>query len=202
MPDVALIILAAGNSSRLGQAKQLRVFAGKTLLEHAVDAGLASHCSPIVVVLGSQYEQMRSLLQHKSVDPIQNKNWTEGMGSSIATAIRHLDQTRPVLKAVVIATCDQPFLSAQIIDSLIQKHEQEPNNSIVASAYAGINGVPAFFTVERIADLRELNGVEGARKIIKRHEDKLSVVEFPEGAHDIDTESDWQAFLQQVQVKS
>ena len=97
MPDVALIILAAGNSSRMGQAKQLKVFAGKTLLERSIDAGCQSDCKSVIVVLGANHEQIRSQIDNQSAIFIQNPNWEQGMGSSISCAAHQLRMEKPEL---------------------------------------------------------------------------------------------------------
>ena len=195
--NVALIILAAGNSSRLGQPKQLKMHAGKTLLEHALAAGVQSACASVYVVLGSACEKMQELICAQPVTVIHNESWESGMGSSISAGVQQLLSKESGCDAIIISTCDQPFLSSDIFNQLIERHKESPTK-IVASAYGGTFGVPVLFPMDCADELAQLSGNEGAKKVIMRHQDKLATVPFPNGDCDIDTEADWQAFLAQT----
>ncbi|MBX9723232.1 MAG: nucleotidyltransferase family protein [Candidatus Obscuribacterales bacterium] len=201
MPNVALIILAAGNSSRMGRPKQLREFNGTTLLAHVVDAGLESNCNSIFVVLGSQIELMTAALVGKSIKIICNENWQEGMASSIAAGIQNLQNSNDNFDATIIATCDQPFVSSELFNALISAFDTS-KSKIVASKYNEIAAVPALFDSVYFDELSKLSGSEGARKIIRNNQRQLQTVEFPNGSIDIDTEEEWQNFLQYVDGKS
>ncbi len=201
MPNVALIILAAGNSSRMGRPKQLREFNGTTLLAHVVDAGLESNCNSIFVVLGAQIELMTAALVGKNINIICNENWQEGMASSIVAGIQQLQKSNEIFNATIIATCDQPFVSSELFNALISTYDTS-KSKIVASKYNNIAAVPALFDNAYFDELSKLSGSEGARKIIRNKQSQIQTVEFPNGSIDIDTEEEWQTFLQTTDDKA
>lgn len=207
MPNVGLIILAAGGSSRMGTPKQLLAH-GKTdelgtlappasgqetLLTHALSAALQSCCYPVLVVLGAKAGLIRPMLPESDAYIIENPNWSDGLSSSLRLGIDTLNEKFAETEAAVIVTCDQPFLSNNVIDQLVAQFEHSAK-PIVAARYADDTlGVPALFSRSLFADLCALQGDIGARQIIRNHPNLVAVVEFPEGALDIDTPADYQA---------
>lgn len=189
IPNIALIILAAGNSSRLGKPKQLIVFYGETLLERIIREALESVCSPIVVVTGNDSETFRQHLKGYNVQIVENKNWEQGMGSSISFGIERLIETKNDLDGVVLCVCDQPFVTADTVNNLV-KVFQKQNSKIIASEYGDALGVPALFDKSLFAELADLQGKVGAKKIIEKYRGETFAVGFPEGEIDVDTEED------------
>lgn len=190
-PNIGMIILAAGASSRMGTPKQLLPYRGRSFLVHVVEAALASICRPIVVVLGANVEQLKPELTQLPVQVVENYKWAEGMSSSIRSGIAALNAVNQSLEAVAIALCDQPFVSAQIINQLVETYHFT-GRPIVASEYAGTLGVPALFSRALFPKLMALNATEGAKHLIKKYSDKVVSVSFPEGAIDIDTPKDYE----------
>ena len=90
MHNCAIVILAAGISSRLGSPKQLLEFDGKTLLQHAIDTALATGCPKVMVVLGARAEMLKPELANQPIQVLENKNWQEGMASSIRYALKNI----------------------------------------------------------------------------------------------------------------
>ena len=189
-PTIGIIILAAGASSRMGTPKQLLLYRGRSFLSYIVEVAIASMCHPIVVVLGANAEQIKSEVNFR-VEVVENTRWTEGMSSSIAVGMQALVNQN--IEGVVITLCDQPFVSAQIIDQLIAAY-RFTGKSIVASEYAGTLGVPAFFSRALFPELMTLGATEGAKHLIKKYSDQVFSVPFPEGEIDIDTPTDYQQF--------
>ena len=188
MPEVGLILLAAGGSRRLGQPKQLLVFQGQTLLRRAAEAAAASVCRPVVVVLGAQAERMREELAGLSVRSVVNPDWEQGLASSLRmglAAIRDED-----VAGVVVALCDQPLLTGDVLDALVTSWS-ESASPVAASEYGGTQGVPALFARALFPDLAALTGTEGAKKILLHHAAEVTRVPFPDGLVDIDTPEDW-----------
>lgn len=186
---IALIILAAGNSSRLGKPKQLVQFKNETLLERIVRESLESVCSPVIVVTGQDSEVFRQYLNDFDVQIAENKNWKQGMGSSISCGMKKLVENEKDSDGVVLCVCDQPFVTAETINNLVSIY-QEKNNKIIASAYGETLGVPAFFDKSLFAELADLQGKSGAKKVIEKYPDEIFAVDFPEGEIDVDTEED------------
>jgi molybdenum cofactor cytidylyltransferase len=190
-PSVGLILLAAGSSTRLGRPKQLLPYRNRTLLRHAAETALASECHPIVVVLGAQAEQMQLELTGSEVQITENFDWEQGMGSSIRVGLTALETISPNLGGTVVMLCDQPLLTAEFLDSLVQSH-RDTNCPLVVSEYADTRGVPAFFSRALFSELHALIGTQGAKQIIARHGSEMAALPFPAGTFDVDTESDYE----------
>ncbi len=187
--SAGIVILAAGESSRMGTPKQLLEYRGKSLLNRAVETAFALRVVP-VVVLGAEAGTIRSQLAEHPVLIAENGLWREGMGSSIRVGLTALLAAVPNTSAVIITLCDQPLVSATALGILIATH-QKTGRVIVASEYNGTLGVPALFDRSLFPALLALNGAEGARHIIQTHSQQAIGVPFPEGAIDIDTPADF-----------
>jgi len=195
---IAAIILAAGESSRLGQPKQLIQFQSKTLVRRVVDAASEAGCQPILVVLGSETETelvqgISSEFKNTGATIIGNPNWKGGIGTSIRTGVQHLIEIAPGVEATVLLACDQPFVDRAVIEGLITLHH-ETRKPIVAARYAGTLGVPALFDRSRLQDLLGLDDSAGAKSIILSNRDQVAEFPFPEGEIDIDTAEDRERF--------
>ncbi len=185
---IALAILAAGESSRLGRPKQLLTHEGRPLIRHVADAALASACRPVLVVLGHQAERIGLGLEGLDVRIVANPEWREGMSSSIRAAVRALDDVGEV-DGLVLLTCDQPRISAAVIDGLVRARD-EGSRPMAACAYAGTVGVPALFDVRKFDDLRSLRGGCGAKRLLLERPEQVARIDWPDGAIDLDTPGD------------
>lgn len=183
----AAIILAAGESGRLGQPKQNLLFNGQTLLERTVHAAQRSRCKPVIVVTGAHADKITPPFSSKV---LYNENWREGMASSIRAGIEEISGNESISN-VIILLCDQPFVSAELLDSMIGK-QAETGKPIVACAYNGTTGVPVLFDRSIFAKLLSLQGDEGAKKILKAHAGEIAAINFEQGGIDIDTPGDYE----------
>jgi molybdenum cofactor cytidylyltransferase len=184
------IILAAGESSRLGQPKQNLLFNGQTLLQRTVNSAQQSKCKPVIVVLGANND---AITIPRGVTVLYNKDWREGMASSIRTAISEINKDISVDKTIIML-CDQPFVSTELLNILIDK-QTETSKLIVASAYSGTTGAPVLFARSLFAELLLLQGREGAKKILQAHPNEIVTVPFGQGSIDIDTPGDYEKLL-------
>jgi molybdenum cofactor cytidylyltransferase len=191
--QIGLLILAAGPSTRMGQPKQLLEVNGEPILVRAVNAALASQVWPVIVVLGANAEQIRPALARLPVLIAENPAWAEGMASSIRAGIATLQQFSRTIDAAVIALCDQPGFSAEVVARLIAA-QAESGRSIVAARYAGRRGAPALFARNHFAALAGLTGEEGARTLLTSDAAQVATVDLPELALDLDTPGDYAAF--------
>jgi molybdenum cofactor cytidylyltransferase len=189
--NIGVILLAAGNSSRLGRPKQLLTYNGQTLLEHSLQAAAASSTSPIIVVLGAVSERVKSELEGAKVHIVENGDWEEGMASSIRSGVKTLMEISPAAEGLILMMCDQPFVTADVLEHLIETHNTS-GKPIVASGYAETYGPPTFFHNSTFPELLQLKGDIGARKVVRQHHAEVEVVSFPEGEVDIDTEGDYE----------
>ncbi|EHQ29163.1 nucleotidyltransferase family protein [Mucilaginibacter paludis] len=188
-----LVILAAGQSSRLGQPKQNLLYKGKTLLQHALVAATGSGCQPIVLVLGAHTAAIEPGIEGHAIQVIHNADWPEGMASSIRAGIIQLQQN-PEVDSALMMLCDQPFANAQLLTSLLNKR-QETGKGIIACTYNGTAGVPVLFDRQYFTELLSLKGHEGAKKLLARYADDTTLVDFAHGGVDIDTMEDYEGLV-------
>jgi molybdenum cofactor cytidylyltransferase len=184
-----IIILAAGSSSRLGTPKQNLIYKGQTLLQKAIETARKSDGKPVIVVLGDNADMIRPTIEGTDVHLIQNPGWQEGMASSIRSGIIELKKIEPKATAAILMVCDQPFISAGIIDQLIQKKSAI---GIVACAYNNTKGAPVLFDAAYFDELLLLKGPQGAKKLLLKYADDADTVPFPLGSVDIDTAEDYE----------
>ena len=192
--ELAIVLLAAGSSSRMGQSKQLLSVDGKPLLLKSVEAALGAGADKTIVVLGSDETAHRKIICDLHLEIIHNPDWGKGMGTSLKAGLNHALKIVPGLEAVMIVVCDQPLVTSQHLKMLIQKY-RTAKKSIVASAYAGTLGVPALFGQSLFQKLLALEDGQGAKKILLDHAESVVSVDFPDGAIDLDTPEDFEAFL-------
>lgn len=183
-----IIILAAGESSRLGYPKQIARYKDKTLLQYAIDAANGSKADKKVLVLGAFKDEIKKTFPGASIPNIPNPNWKEGMSSTLIKGLEYLQKINPV-DQVIIMLCDQPFVDAKLINKLIAT-QAKTGKGIIASGYSKTFGVPILFGKAYFEELMSLTGDEGAKKIAAVHEDDLEIVPFPKGKTDVDTEAD------------
>ncbi len=186
---VAAVILAAGESSRLGQPKQLVRFEGGTLIAHAVQVAIGARCAPVIVVVGAEADSIRDGLPVEDIEIVANPNWKAGVGTSIRSGIRFLIDQHDATEAVILLACDQPLISADSLRALIEAHVST-GQSIVASSYAGTLGIPALFGRTYLEKLLVLSDEEGAKEIILSHLNHVAKVPHAAAALDIDTPLD------------
>lgn len=192
--EYGIVILAAGNSSRLGEPKQLLHFRGKTLIRHINEAALEAVGNHVIVVTGSNAELIKTELTDLPCLLAFNQNWQDGMSSSIKTGISALQTQHPDIKGTILAVSDQPFVSYETFHALIRSFE-ESGKGIIASKYSGSLGTPAFFAASYFPALLQLTGAEGAKKLFKRYANDVSAYSFPQGSIDIDTQEDYKRLI-------
>ena len=185
---IAAVVLAAGESSRLGRPKQLLPRRGRSLLRHAVDCATVAGCEPVVVVLGAGAEEMRGALSGAGARPVVNADWRSGLGSSVRAGVAALASSAAGVRAVLLLACDQPRLEPVVLRRLVAAFDRGAR--IAACGYAGTVGVPALFDRALFDELLALDGREGARSVLRAHAAEVTAVPWPEGAVDVDTPED------------
>ena len=188
--SIAALILAAGGSRRLGRPKQLLLHEGETLLNRAIRIATEAGAAPVLAVLGADFEAIRSSIASPSAIPVRNDRWRQGMGASLAEGMRTLALCSPLTRAVLLMGCDQPRLTAEHLRALMDAFAGRGSHAIIASAYAGIRGVPAVFPSETFPDLLALRGDKGARSVIEKAKFPVISVQFEGGEVDIDAPED------------
>jgi molybdenum cofactor cytidylyltransferase len=186
--STAAILLAAGESSRMGGAKQLLDFRGKPLLRHSAEMALAAGCSPVVVVLGAREQLLRAALTGLRVEIVINERWAEGMGTSIQAGLRALEYHD--VSGAILMLADQPFITPEFLSGLAVRH-RETSKSIVAARYEDTVGVPVFFARGAFPLLMKLQPSQGCKGVILANQPDALLVDCPEAAIDIDTPGDY-----------
>lgn len=186
----AIIILAAGGSSRLGRPKQLLSYRGKTLLQHSIDSAKEAGSRQVIVVLGSGKELIENKINSSGIEIAENSNWESGISSSIKAGINALNNLAPDVDALILMVCDQPFTDSNILKKLLSK-QRESGKAIVGCSYENTKGTPALFHSSFFPELLSLTGDSGAKKMFEKYEEVASFVSFQDGGIDIDTSEDY-----------
>lgn len=189
---VAVVILAAGGSRRLGRPKQLEVVGGAPLLVRAVRTAQQSGCGPVLVVTGAEEHAVRALLAEigANVTVVANPQWSAGQATSVRAALQALPAT---VAAVIFAPVDQPFLEPLLFRRLV--NAWRTGADLVAPLVEGeLRGAPALFDRSYWDELAALQGDVGGRRVLQAHH--AGVIPVPAEAawlYDIDSEEDLRA---------
>lgn len=194
------VILAAGDSKRMGQPKQLLPWGKHTLIEHAIQQHLNSKVSEVYVVLGANFEKIKNHMKDYPVKILENKTWESGLSTSIVTAAHHIKQKKVEAGGILIALADQPLLDADYLNTLLQIFNENPNK-IAATAYEKKCGVPAVFPISYLNALSELSGDKGASDIINADKDKLHTLLPENKVFDIDTVDEYNRLRQLYNIE-
>jgi molybdenum cofactor cytidylyltransferase len=186
---VHILVLAAGASTRLGQPKQLVQLGGRPALHIVVSNAVAVAGNAVTVIVGANANQLTYLLSHSPASAIVNKQWEEGIASSIRCG---LAATPAAADAVMVVLGDQVCVTTDDLKRLLAAWNGQ-ESVIAAASYSQGLGVPAIFPRAYFGELAELRGDEGARKILKRNPDRIVRVPMPNAAIDLDTPEDLQA---------
>ena len=185
-----VIILAAGSSARMGRPKQNLTFKNLTFLQRIASTAATLNCGPVIIVLGSNAPLFSE--DYENAIAVINYNWQEGMASSICCGLKKLLEKYPSIEGAIITVCDQPYISAAVLNDMITT-QQKTGKRIVACSYGEIIGPPALFHKAFFPEVMKLRGDAGARKIIQQNMEEVATVLFPQGRIDIDTEADYDA---------
>jgi molybdenum cofactor cytidylyltransferase len=193
-PYVSAVVLAAGGSRRLGRLKQLLPWGGQTMLEHVVDAVLASAVDEVVVVLGCQAEAVQQALAGRPVRGVVNAAWDEGLATSLHAGLAAVS---PQAAAALFVLGDQPRLTAQTIDRLLA-HYRTTRHPIVVPVYMGQRGNPVLFARLIFPELLALQGDVGGRVLLEKQGADVAEVDVgsDEILVDVDTLEDYEAQVQ------
>jgi molybdenum cofactor cytidylyltransferase len=190
--SVAGIVLAAGESTRMGRPKQLLQAGGGTLLEGIINEALRSDLDEVILVLGHKYEEIRAtlgqVLQHPNLKVIENRKFKKGISSSIIAGLSEVEDNHD---HVMILLADMPYIDANLIDLLLRRYidSRLPLGAIKLKTK---RTHPVIFSRKLFHELHNLKGDMGARNLFEKYADQVCLVE-PEGFYDdsdIDTPED------------
>nr|MBC7244320.1 putative selenium-dependent hydroxylase accessory protein YqeC [Chloroflexota bacterium] len=195
---VSAVVLAAGASKRFGMPKQLLPIAGKTMIEHVLDAVMATSVDEVIVVLGCSAEQITPCIP-SACRTVWNEKWEAGMSSSICAGLEAIDRRS---EAALFVLADQPLVTSSALERILLAYYRT-TKPIVASSCEGRRSPPALFDRCLFPELKALHGDIGGRQVIARFEDKVVPVEVesPEICCDIDTDADYRRLLERIQAE-
>lgn len=192
--STSLLLLAAGASTRMGLPKMFLYYKGQTLLHHITGEALAIVQTPVFIVAGDHITAVKEVLLGSNVLVLHNPHWQEGMGGSIRTGIQGILDAGPVPDAILITVCDQPFINTALLQQLIDA-KTATGKGIVACTYDETIGTPVLFDKKYYEALLQLNGQQGAKRILQLYPDDVATIPFPLGGVDIDTPEDYDKLL-------
>jgi molybdenum cofactor cytidylyltransferase len=186
---VAGVVLAAGASRRMGRNKLLFDLGGEPVVARAVRIAESAGLDPLVVVLGHEAEAVRAALDTSSCRFVVNPRHAEGMNSSVCAGIAALPA---VVSAGVVLLADMPFVSAEMIATLVDRY-RAGDAALILSEYGGVQAPPTLFDRSLFAELAGPEGKGCGKRMRRRHPERTAVVAWPAAAlADLDVPDDYE----------
>ena len=174
-PSITAIVLAAGQSCRMGDRnKLLAMVDGRPMIAHCTEAALASRAAPVLVVTGHQADQVTAALAGHPIQVVHNPSYAVGLSTSVKAG---LAAAPACTDGVVILLGDMPWVSAGIIDRLIRAFDPENGRDIVVPVRRGERGNPVLWGHRHFDALHGLAGDVGARHLLADKIDRTALVE-------------------------
>jgi molybdenum cofactor cytidylyltransferase len=190
---LAAIILAAGKSTRMGEAKQLLRLGESTVLGQTIANVRRAAVDEVVLVLGSSADSIRRQLPASLLEGIKvvvNPAYAQGMASSLRAGLTALD---PLVDAALIVLADQPFVRPETLNQLGREHRRS-KAQIVIPSYQGVRGNPVLLDRSVFAEIMALEGDIGCRAIFGSHTERTVKLEVEDEGIllDIDNQEDYE----------
>jgi molybdenum cofactor cytidylyltransferase len=171
--DIAALILAAGESSRMGRDKALLTYRAHTFLEMIVTTLHEGGIERITAVLGHHAEDIRKTVNLDGVEVVVNARYREGQTSSLQAGLRHLASRQP--RAVLLCLVDHPVLRVAVVRTLIESFRQS-NAPVVIPTFEGQRGHPVLICSELFRELLGLSPEQGANTVVHKFRDSTHFV--------------------------
>jgi len=188
---IAILILAAGESKRMNGIKQLLPWKSTTLLGNAIEQALDSKGDQVYVVLGAHANKIAPTIAHYNIQTIENTNWKNGLGNSIAAGVQYIKQNQQQYDALLITLADQPLITSDYYNRLIDHYVQK-KAKIIASETNNKPSVPALFDALYFDKLSQLNQDQGAKEILVNAQKEVYRLPATANLIDLDTPSDYE----------
>ena len=186
-PRIAALVLAGGQSRRMGAINKLLAdIDGTPMIRRVTDNVLSSRADPVVVVLGHEAERVRTALGGCPVTFAENPDFSDGLSTTLRTGLAALPSD---IDGVVVCLGDMPKVSAEIIDRMIAAFDPIEGRAIVVPTRRGKRGNPVLFAKRFFEEMGQVSGDTGARHLIGNHNDIVVEIEVDDDAVllDVDT---------------
>lgn len=192
---VSAVVLAAGTSSRMGQAKQLLRVGETSVLEAVLRNLRATSVDEIVLVLGASADLIRDQVPLDSIRVAVNEAYQEGMATSLQAGITHV---APDARAAMVVLADQPFVRPETMERLISEYTNHAA-LITMPVHEGIRGNPVIIDRRLFPEVAQLSGDVGFRAIFAQHAADIHkvAVDDPGVLVDLDEPADVERALRQ-----
>jgi len=186
---IRAIILAAGESKRMGRPKLLLPFGETTIIETVASNAAQSKIDGVLVVLGSNAERIAEKIRDLPVETSVNPNFSQGMLSSIQWGFEHLPEDT---RAALVMLGDQPMIPRSVINRVIDAY-RKTEKSIVLPVYNKRRGHPIIIDMKHRDEVKQLDPDKGLRELVHNHAKDILEVEVDRQSilRDIDTEEDY-----------
>ncbi len=183
---IAILILAAGGSSRMGSPKQLLKWKDSNLLNHCISKAIKLKAKNVFVVLGANAELIIPEIDQKEVRIVINQDWDKGLGSSISEGVNHIVKSKLEIDGLLIMLTDQPIIVYDHYLKLI-KDFSSGDKAIIATKYNDNKlGVPALFDEIYFKDLIDLNSDFGAKQLFIKYSKNVQSIVNHNAVYDLD----------------
>lgn len=185
-PKIAVIVLAAGRSSRMGGPNKLLArMNGKSLVKTAVEAALSSRADKVVAVTGHMADAIEAEVGSTGITLAHNPDYADGMAGSIVAG---LDEAGEDIDAAIIMLGDMPAIGPETLNGMIDRYLSTPETPVIVATAHGKRGNPVLWDRRFFPELRRLEGDTGARHLIAAHQQFVGSFEIGDAARlDLDT---------------
>lgn len=201
---IDIMIMAAGEGSRMGSIKQLLAWKDSNFLLDCVQKANRSIADSVHIVLGAHAVKIIdvcSFKQHQTPNILINYDWPKGLGNSISFGLKRVMDSDHKPDAILICLADQPLVSISYLNKLITTFKKS-NHNIIATQYKNRAGVPALFDKSVYQNLEKLDGDFGAKHVLKQLKKETLVLVEKEIIRDIDTKAEYLQLQNEFQIKN
>ena len=187
------IILAAGESRRMGKPKMLLPFRGKTIIETVIDCALHAKVDGIVVVLGAFKSKVEGIIKPLPVNGVYNPLYKKGMLSSVQAGFKALPEKA---EAALILLGDQPSIPSAVIDAVVGEYKKS-RKPLVVPVHDKLRGHPLLIDMRYRKEVRYLDPEVGLRELLHKHHQDVQELNIEDASilRDLDDMEDYQREL-------
>ena len=186
-PLLAALVLAAGESRRMGDANKLTIpVDGTPMVARVVDALQQSRAQRVIVVTGHEPERIQDALSDRNVELVHNPDYAEGIGASVRAGVAALGED---VDGALVALADMPWVSTEVINLLIDAFTSDPELSIFIPMFGGKRGNPVLWGAQHFPELLALAGDVGGKALFRRHAGAICYVDVESASVNIDVDT-------------